>query len=110
MIRKLLSLFLNPNEYFGARSTKWPQVRARHLVIEPVCQVCGGTLELSVHHIYPYHLFPELELSLGNLITLCEANKCHFIYGHCKDWKAYNPTVIDDCSKFRLMLSKRLYK
>jgi hypothetical protein len=44
----------------------------------------------------PYHLHPELELSPGNLMTLCE--DCHFIFGHYSDWRSHNPLVRVDAA------------
>lgn len=92
------------------RSPKWKEVRSRHLVTQPVCQVCGTSKGLEVHHIKPVHLYPLLELALDNLITLCETNQCHFLVGHCRDWKSYNPTVIRDTEILRIMIQSRVYQ
>jgi predicted HNH restriction endonuclease len=47
---------------------------------------------LEVHHVKPFHLFPQLELDPANLMTLCEdGGNCHFMVGHLKDWRRYNP-------------------
>lgn len=48
--------------------------RDKYICIE--CKRYGKITEATtVHHIYPYELFPELKLNLNNLISLCE--KCH---------------------------------
>lgn len=82
------------------RSSKWKKVRDDHLKEHPACEVCGDTVALNVHHIKPYHLFPELELQPENLITLCESNKhgvsCHLWFGHLGNWTRYNPDVCRD--------------
>lgn len=78
------------------RSSKWAGVRKNHLTKHPLCTACGKNKNLEVHHILPFHLFPELELEESNLITLCDGNKCHIRIGHCFNWKAYNPFVIND--------------
>lgn len=79
------------------RSPRWNKVKAMHLAMEPTCAACGGEVRLQVHHIKPYHLQPELELDLSNLVTLCMGpNECHLHVGHGDDFKAYNPDVLYD--------------
>jgi 5-methylcytosine-specific restriction protein A len=90
------------------RNPRWRGVAHQHLLLEPLCQVCGGTKLLQVHHKKPFHLFPELELVLANLITLCEYRLCHFLYGHCLDWKQYNPRVVEHAAAARQMIAARL--
>lgn len=81
------------------RNPKWPEVEKAHLKEEPVCQYCGGSLKLQVHHIAPFHLFPEKELDDSNLITLCEEHEkdCHLMHGHLGDFKLYNPNIRAEC-------------
>lgn len=78
-----------------ARSPRWPACRRFHLASEGWCRQCGGSLNLEVHHIVPYHLHPELELVDSNLITLCEriGHQCHLRRGHLGNWKSYNPNI-----------------
>jgi len=79
------------------RSPLWRSVRAEHLKLHPTCAVCGGTSMIEVHHIFPFHKFPDMELNLENLITLCEGKKhCHKWVGHLFDWKNYNDEVVND--------------
>jgi hypothetical protein len=66
-----------------------------------VCACCGSTKKLNVHHKKPFHLFPELELDLNNLITLCMDKECHLKIGHGGDFKDYNPNVEEDCKKIK---------
>jgi len=86
------------------RSGHWPTVRKYHLQMHPVCEVCGGSQKLEVHHIRPFHLHPELELSPSNLITLCEANKgganCHLFVGHLGNFKSFNIAVMSDAASW----------
>jgi 5-methylcytosine-specific restriction protein A len=107
------------------RSPQWPAVEKAHLAKEPCCQVCGGKQQLNVHHKKPYHLFPELELADGtgrwcqlkdaagqfinNLITLCNAKRCHITFGHGGDFKAYNENVEADVANARDMFHNRKY-
>ena len=80
------------------RSSHWRIVRKEHLAQFPTCQACGAKWLLNVHHMRPFHLHPELELDLANLITLCMVNECHLLIGHGDDFKAYNPDVAADAA------------
>lgn len=76
------------------RSPAWGGVRDRYLRAYPTCAACGGNKRLQVHHIIPFHLFPEKELDLENLITLCMSPlECHIRIGHGDDFQCYNPDV-----------------
>ena len=81
------------------RSPKWPHVQKLHLKLEPACAACGSTKKLNVHHKKPFHLFPELELDMNNLITLCMDKECHEKIGHGGNFKDYNPDVAEDSAK-----------
>lgn len=96
-----LERFFFGDPIFGGvpRSPKWSAVRKNHIALHPTCEVCGRSKEITVHHKKPYHLFPELELSYDNLITLCEGKviNCHFVFGHCfLNWSCYNPNIEKD--------------
>lgn len=82
-----------------ARSSKWPHVEKLHLKLEPTCAACGSSKKLNVHHKKPFHLFPEMELDLNNLITLCMDKECHINIGHGGNFKDYNPDVQQDSQK-----------
>jgi proline racemase len=92
------------------RSSKWPKVRTAHLKIQPVCAVCEGKADLSVHHIRPFHLHPDLELEPTNLITLCECKSygvnCHLLIGHLGNFTNINPDVIADVVTWNTKLKK----
>jgi 5-methylcytosine-specific restriction endonuclease McrA len=53
------------------RSPKWPKFRKQFLKGK-ACAACGKTDKLQLHHIHPFHLFPERELDETNVIPLCE--------------------------------------
>jgi 5-methylcytosine-specific restriction endonuclease McrA len=85
------------------RSPQWPAVAHAHLAHEPACRVCGHRGRgLQVHHIKPFHLYPELELDPNNLITLCElkGRDHHLLIGHFDDWESYNPQVRTDVKRY----------
>ena len=93
----------------ATRSPHWPAVRKIHLAKEPSCQACGAEKSLEVHHIHPFHLFPALELTDSNLITLCEGDavNCHFLYGHLRSWKSYNGMVRRDATEWLRKIKER---
>lgn len=107
MFQRLFSLFL-PRPY-AARSPEWPRVRAAHLLAQPKCQACGSRRNCVPHHIVPVHVDPTLELDPENLITLCEGPvvNCHALFGHCRDWQAWNVDVVEDCRIWREKIARR---
>jgi len=82
------------------RSPSWSKIRAAHLVTHPVCQVCGSSKRLEVHHKIPFHLAPDMELSTSNLMTLCENRRyginCHLLIGHLGNYRRFNSEVYLD--------------
>lgn len=78
------------------RSSRWSTVRDAFVKAHPACAACGSKDNLNVHHIRPYHVYPELELDRSNLIVLCEGPvvNCHFLFGHMRNWKSWNPNVV----------------
>lgn len=89
--------------YGRSRSPQWPMVAREHLQKEPACVVCGYRGRgLQVHHIKPFHLFPDLELDPNNLITLCEVKgrDHHLLLGHLDDWESYNLNIRTDAKRF----------
>lgn len=87
----------------GLRSPHWGAVRAKHLQTEGACRWCGTKHCLSVHHVQPFHLHPELELEQSNLITLCEliGRNCHLKRGHLGNWKKANSEIKQQCDERR---------
>lgn len=92
----------------GERSGRWPAVRRAYLETHPVCEACGTSADLEVHHVLPFHERPDLELEEHNLITLCRRH--HWEIGHDPDgpweparpsWTASNAGVWQDASRFR---------
>jgi hypothetical protein len=88
-----------------ARSPKWPGVEKLHLKFHPVCEACASSKNLNVHHKKPFHLFPQLELDMNNLITLCMDKECHIKIGHGDNFKDYNPDVETDAQRVRVDIS-----
>lgn len=91
------------------RSPQWRQFRLERVRAHPYCAACGTNQELEAHHIIPYHLCPERELDPDNIEILCELFKCHFVEGHSRDWRAYNPHVVEDAARHLQRVKERLY-
>jgi hypothetical protein len=93
---------------FGAeRSSKWDEVQKAYLTAHPTCEACGSKVELNVHHVLPFHLFPEFELEPSNLITLCKWH--HMPLGHLGLFQAYNPLIREDAARHLARVKARPY-
>lgn len=90
------------------RSPDWVKVRDTAVKKQPYCSICESKKELQVHHIKPFHIFPELELVETNLIVLCRRD--HFIFGHLTDWKSYNINIIKDAKIWHKKLGDKPFK
>ncbi len=95
-IRNLIDVFQGKAAFGQRRSSEWPKVRKEYLNEHPICECCGGTKKLEVHHKKPFHLFPELELERDNLMTLCTKRGCHLAMGHLYSYRSYNPNIDED--------------
>jgi 5-methylcytosine-specific restriction enzyme A len=81
------------------RSAHWPTIEKHFREKYPTCAACGGSKRLNVHHIQPFHIFPELELDTNNLISLCMGKlECHLRLGHLGNFKTYNPNIIKNAA------------
>ena len=87
------------------RSKGWNAVRKLALQRDQSCRCCSTLKELQVHHKKPFHLHPELELDLENLITLCD--RCHLLVGHLCNYKSYNIQVEEDSNLWRMKVERR---
>ena len=94
------------------RAGGWRRVREAHLAAHPRCLACGRDRNLEVHHLKPFHLFPDLELSEANLVTLCETGpagaNCHLLIGHGGSWHDYNPHAGRDAAALLVMVTNRV--
>lgn len=77
------------------RSPRWRSLELATLRANPTCGACPNKSHLQVHHIFPFHLHPELELDPDNLVVLCEApgQDCHLLIGHSGTFAGFNPDV-----------------
>lgn len=87
------------------RSAQWPAVEKAHRQREPLCQVCGTTKNIEVHHLKPFHFFPQLELDEWNLISLCREH--HLWWGHLGSWLSWNENCRQDAAIWREKIADR---
>lgn len=104
LMRKIFNLGEYARNFGAIRSPQWSAVRAKHLLKQPSCQVCGATTNIEVHHIRPFHIHPQLELDDNNLITLCTGNKtinCHLRFGHLDNFRTkWNPNIVAESAEW----------
>jgi len=92
------------------RSGRWPRVEQNAFIRDGFrCRACGrhqSKVKIVGHHARPYHLFPDEELDLNNVLTMCQpmGGGCHLRLGHlgadgsCR-WVNWNPNVVADAAK-----------
>jgi 5-methylcytosine-specific restriction protein A len=90
------------------RSPQWPALRRKHLAQFPACAACGTREGVEVHHVYPVHAYPHLELEPLNCLTLCKAH--HLWHGHLGDFRSWCPSVLADCRSMLAKVKNRPYK
>ena len=90
------------------RSSTWPTFRDAFLRANKQCVCCRTKSGLEVHHKKPYHLYPELELDVNNVMTLCR--RCHLLFGHLCDWSSWNPDVEKDVPLYTQKIRNRKYE
>jgi 5-methylcytosine-specific restriction endonuclease McrA len=56
-------------------SPAWRKLRPTIVARDGACVDCSSTVNLTVHHIKPVRLAPDLALDPDNLVTLCRS--CH---------------------------------
>lgn len=100
---------------FKRRSKHWRAKRKEFLSKNPACAICGSLKKLEVHHIKPFHVFPELELVDSNLIVLCESGEhgfnCHLFFGHFANYRNSNASIPEQIEYYKKMLNWiRIYK
>ena len=88
------------------RSPKWPAIEKKVLEEHKGgCIACGSNDNLTVHHIIPFHIAPELELVESNLAVFCMSKDrhCHLLVAHAGDFKGYSASPISDASAIYIM-------
>lgn len=92
-----------------ARNPAWARESKKFRLAHPFCEACGTCDDPEIHHCYPVHLFPEMEMRKEFWITLCgtSAHGCHLRDGHAWNFKAWNPHCREDCARQRLRIRER---
>lgn len=103
MLNRIIQFFTGYIRYGAIRSPKWDDIRRKHLLIHPKCEVCGTRKGREVHHIKPFVQNPELELDFGNLITLCRPH--HLLFGHLMNWSKANILVVNDSMIWKIKIT-----
>jgi len=85
------------------RSSGWSSFRRTFMDRNPECAVCSRKKGLEAHHVIPFHLAPDLELSDENLLALCR--RCHLFVGHVGAWARFNPVVKVDAVAWRMKMA-----
>jgi len=93
---------------FGAqRAPEWNEFRKAH--IKSSCEACGRKSKflkpLQLHHILPFHLYPDKELEVTNIITFCD--DCHLLVGHLMNFSSYNKECREDAKLWRAKITNR---
>lgn len=105
----MLLATVGPSIYAARRSPHWPMARRLHLIRFPTCAACGNRKSVEVHHVKPFHEFPEDELDEANFLTLCEDGpggmNCHLVIGHAGNWRLVNPNSRKDAARMLAMLT-----
>ena len=57
------------------------------------CAWCRRSTNLNRHHIVPVSVDETRKNDPGNIVVLCR--ECHFVLGHRRNWKTYNPDVLE---------------
>ena len=100
IVKHLIDTAKGKHKLSDRRSPQWPEVERAYKKAHPNCAVCGRSGSIQVHHKVPFHVDRSLELDPDNLISLCEPTartmKCHLIFGHCGNFKLYNPKIGTD--------------
>jgi len=107
---KFLTLF-GGQEYYKlggkTRSSEWSKVRKVN--IKSYCEICekkGGLLNpLELHHILPFALRPDLELSPSNFVTACR--HCHLYFCHLGSFQSYCAEIKEFAAECRLRRNNR---
>lgn len=105
---KIVEVLKKKYPLFKTRSKLWKAKRDWFLSVNKSCAICGSRYKLEVHHIKPFHLFPDLELDDNNLITLCEGYQngfnCHLYFAHLGNYKHANANLIQNIEIYKKLV------
>lgn len=88
------------------RSPKWRAFVDKLVAKHPFCAFCGETepsTRLIGHHIIPYHVRPDLELTESNIMIVgdsCSTGNHHLFACHFGNFSKWNPDAIELAETF----------
>ena len=108
-IGRVIGAWFDAGAWGAVRGPLWSKTKREYAKIHPkVCPFCKTTKKIELHHIFPYHLFPQYENSFWNLVWACR--DCHFKFCHHLDWSAFNPNVLEDIKWYKEKIENRQYE
>lgn len=87
------------------RSSGWSRVRKEFYNKNSECEVCGTKKKIEIHHYRDFSTYPELELDLNNLRSLCRY--CHLLFGHKMNYRDINLELDSDIKFWDNRLNKK---
>jgi len=103
-IRTLLDRVQGKAPAGARRAGGWSAFRRQFMQMRPICEVCGRKRGLEAHHVIPFHVAPDLELEIHNLVALCR--RCHLLIGHLGGWSRVNLDVLADVTALRFKIDQ----
>lgn len=85
-----------------------PVVQPEQRALTAECAWCHQKKHLNKHHIIPRSADPSLKDVDSNIIILCR--ECHFVLGHRRNWKRFNPDVVTVINMFTNDWSSKDYR
>lgn len=84
------------------RHKDWAKRSKEFLKLHPTCAACGGRENLTVHHVWPFHLYRHLEMVEDFWLPLCEGSvvNCHLLFGHLGLWASWNMHAVEDAAEW----------
>jgi len=87
-----------------ARSGKWRALRNSMAREHPACFICGAPTTV-IHHMQPFGVDNDGELSVSNLIWYCD--RCHLFIGHLGCFRAWNTDCWSDSVEMKWKIINR---
>jgi len=68
------------------------------------CVCCGNKTQV-VHHVFPVHAYPDLEMEKSHWRAVC--HRCHLLVGHLNLFASWNVKFDEDASLIRSRILTR---
>ena len=90
------------------RNPAWEKESRAWLQTHNECEASGSKDNLTVHHVKPVHLYPELEMEPKNWMALCTdwmSFDLHRMVGHLGNWSHFNPHARELAASMRFHIA-----